>query len=309
MDVSAAFDLYVDHLRVERGLAVNTVEAYRRDVDAWLAWLSTSGLDAPAGATRDDVTAYLQALAAQGLRASSRARALSAVRSFHRFLRRERLAEDDPTERVGARQAQRRLPGVLGRPDLERLLAAPDRGTARGLRDAAMLEVLYATGLRVSELCGLKTGDVNLDLGFVRTVGKGDKERVVPLGRPAMAAVRAWLERGHAVLARGRATPWLFPSGPGRAMTRQGFWKALRGHGVTAGIAARITPHTLRHCFATHLVAGGADLRSVQALLGHADIATTQIYTHVAPRRLREVYDAHHPRARRTRGPRKDDRT
>jgi integrase/recombinase XerD len=217
---------------------------------------------------------------------------------FHRFLVAERHAEADPTEQVETPRQARRLPVFLTLDEVEALLAAPPDTTPAGLRDRAMLHVLYATGLRVSELVGLSINSVQLDAGYLVARGKGDKERLVPLGRRAVAEVRAWLGRGRPALLRGRTCRALFVGPRGTALTRQGVWKLLRRHALAAGIRKRLSPHKLRHSFATHLVERGADLRVVQAMLGHADLATTQIYTHVDGRRLRAVYDAAHPRSR-----------
>jgi len=217
---------------------------------------------------------------------------------FHRFLVAERHADGDPTEQVETPRQTRRLPIFLTLDEVEALLEAPRDTTPAGLRDRAMLHVLYATGLRVSELVGLSINSIQLDAGYLVARGKGDKERLVPLGRRAVAEVRAWLGRGRPALLRGRASRALFVGPRGTALTRQGVWKLLRRHALAAGIKKQLSPHKLRHSFATHLVERGADLRVVQAMLGHADLATTQIYTHVDGRRLRAVYDAAHPRSR-----------
>jgi len=227
----------------------------------------------------------------------SQARALSAIRSFHRLLVAERLCTADPTENMGSPRPGRRLPGVLSGGEVERLLRAPDPRTPAGRRDRAMLELLYATGLRVSELVTLSVNDLHLETRMVLARGKGSKERLVPVGAPAAEAVRLYLASARQALLRGRRTQDLFVTPRGARMTRQGFWKLIGRYARGAGIGKRISPHQLRHSFATHLLAGGADLRAVQAMLGHADIATTQIYTHVDRTQVRRLYDRHHPRA------------
>lgn len=297
MDLDRACDLFLDHLRVERNLARNTLEAYGRDLTRLRAFLIERGRDTPAAVTPVDLADYLLALAGDGLSARSRARALVAIRGLFRFLAGERAVTADPTEMIDAPRLVPKLPDVLGRDDVDALLAAPPRHTARGLRDAAMLETLYATGLRVSELVSLKLADVNLDAGYVRTMGKGGKQRLVPLGEVAADAIRDYVRDVRDALVKDPRQPALFLTPRGKPMTRQGFWKLLGAYARAAGIRARISPHKLRHSFATHLIERGADLRAVQAMLGHADISTTQIYTHVTRARLLEVHRKHHPRA------------
>jgi integrase/recombinase XerD len=292
-----ALDLFLVHLRVEKSLAPNSVEAYARDLRRWIHELGKMGLADWRDVRREHLLAHLTGLARRGLSPRSQARALSAIRSFHRLLVAERIAAVDPTENVDAPRAGRALPKLLTHDEIAALLAAPDPRTAAGRRDRAMLEVLYATGLRVSELVSLSVNDVRLETRMLLARGKGSKERLVPLGAPAAEAVRAYLATARAALLRGRASKDLFVTPRGARMTRQGFWKLLARHARAAGIRRPISPHKLRHSFATHLLEGGADLRSVQAMLGHADVGTTQIYTHVERSRLKALHAAHHPRA------------
>ncbi|HZW88100.1 MAG TPA: site-specific tyrosine recombinase XerD [Myxococcaceae bacterium] len=290
-------DAFVAYLRSERGLSPRTVEAYARDLVEYLEGLARARVRAPGAVRQEHVRGHLATLGRR-LSARSQARHLAAIRTFHRFLVAERHADADPTEQVETPRQARRLPIFLTLDEVEALLEAPRDTTPAGLRDRAMLHVLYATGLRVSELVGLSVNAIQLDAGYLVARGKGDKERLVPLGRRAIAEVRAWLGRGRPALLRGRASRALFVGPRGTALTRQGVWKLLRRHALAAGIKKQLSPHKLRHSFATHLVERGADLRVVQAMLGHADLATTQIYTHVDARRLRAVYDAAHPRSR-----------
>jgi integrase/recombinase XerD len=292
-----ALDLFLLHLRVEKGLAANSVDAYARDLRRYLDDLARQGVRHWKAVDRPQLLAHLDELARRGISARSQARALSAIRSLHRLLCAERIAPVDPTEDVEGPRGGQKLPQVLSREEVERLLAAPPERTAAGLRDRAMLEVLYATGLRVSELIGLGVNDVHLETRVLLARGKGSKERIVPVGGPAASALRRYLDLARPRLLKGRSSKDLFVTPRGGRMTRQGFWKLLERYARAAGIRRRISPHKLRHSFATHLLAGGADLRVVQAMLGHADISTTQIYTHVERSQARRVYDRCHPRA------------
>jgi integrase/recombinase XerD len=290
-------DRYLDYLAAERGLSRKTLEAYGRDLAVFSGWLGARKIRGAGAIGTAEVRAHLVHLAGRGLAPRSQARALAAIRSFLRFLvQRERLARD-PAANLRVRCPPNRLPRTLGQGEVGALLAQPADGEPRGLRDRALLELLYACGLRVSEVIGLRGPQVDLQAGFVTVVGKGSKERVVPLGRPARAALEAYLARERPTLLRGRPSPFIFVGTRGRALTRQAVWKLIRRRALAAGLGRRVSPHTLRHTFATHLLGGGADLRVVQTLLGHADIGTTQVYTHVAPARLREVHRRHHPRA------------
>ena len=287
----AALESFLDGLAVERGLSPNTIQAYRRDLVEHCRFLAAQGLAQLSAVQESHLIMYLGTLRRSGSAPATVMRKLSAVRSFYRYLVREELIAADPTANLPPTRLLRRLPSVLSIEEVRELLAQPDLATRRGLRDRAMLEVLYATGLRVSELLGLKRGDINADLGLVRCVGKGSKERIVPVGRPALEAVRAYLD------SRADASPALFLGNKGQPVTRVAFWRIISRYGRQAGIRTPISPHTLRHSFATHMLDGGADLRTIQELLGHASIVTTQIYTHISVDRLREVYRAYHPRA------------
>ena len=290
-------DVFVGYLHAERGLAARTVEAYARDLVEYLASLDSAGVGTPHDVRGHHVRRHLDALAARGLSARSRARHLAALRVFHRFLVAEQHAQEDPTAHTETPRAGRRLPVVLSLQEVEALLEAPRATGPAGVRDRAMLALLYATGLRVSELVSLPVDALRLDAGFLVARGKGNKERLVPVGSRALEAVRSYLGESRPALLRGRAARALFVTPRGRGFTRQGFWKLVCRYSRAAGIAKRVSPHKLRHSFATHLVERGADLRSVQAMLGHADLATTQIYTHVDARRLVGVYDRAHPRS------------
>jgi integrase/recombinase XerD len=292
-----ALDLFLVHVRVEKGLSPNSVDGYARDLKRYLDDLARQGATDWKDVRREHLLAHLDQLLRRGIGARSQARALSAIRSLHRLLVAERLADVDPTEDVEGPRPSRRLPQLLSREEIDRLLAAPRPTTPAGLRDRAMLELLYATGLRVSELVGLSVNDLHLETRMLLARGKGSKERIVPVGAPAAEAVRAYLELARPRLLHGRVSKDLFVTPRGARMTRQGFWKLLGRHARAAGIARRISPHKLRHSFATHLLAGGADLRAVQAMLGHADVTTTQIYTHVERSHVQRVYERHHPRA------------
>jgi len=291
-----ALDLFLVHIRVEKGLSANTVEGYGHDLRRYLGDLEGQNVRSWETVRREHLLAHLAKLAGT-ISARSQARALSAIRSLHRLLCAEGVSRHDPTEDVEGPRAGRRLPALLTRAEVERLLKAPSPRSPAGLRDKAMLELLYATGLRVSELVSLGLNDLHLETRMVLAHGKGSKERIVPLGSPAAAAVRAYLAHARDRLLKGRRSSDLFVTPRGGRMTRQGFYKLLNRYALKAEISRRISPHKLRHSFAAHLLAGGADLRAVQAMLGHADIVTTQIYTHVEPSHLKRVYERNHPRA------------
>jgi integrase/recombinase XerD len=291
-----AVDRYLDHVANERGLARESVEAYARDLAAFTRFVLSRGVARPEQIGASEMRAHLTALAERGLSARSRARALAAVRGFVRFLAREGMLADDVLRNVHVRRPPARLPRTLATGEVTSLLAQPAERERRGLRDRALLELLYACGLRVSEAVGLRGAQLDLQAGFVTVLGKGGKERVVPLGRHARAALASYLADERPRLLRGRPSPFVFLGPGGRPLTRQAVWKLVRRRALAAGLGRRVSPHTLRHTFATHLLTGGADLRIVQTLLGHADIGTTQIYTHVAPSRLREVHRRYHPR-------------
>jgi integrase/recombinase XerD len=300
----ASVDKFLRHLRLERNVSGNTLLAYGRDLQRMLRHMCTRGVQRPAELDRDKLFDYLVVLREQGLHPRSVARHMSTLRSFGHWLVDRGVVPESPAALLESPKLPQDLPDVLTRAEVERLLAAPGTWNERCVRDTAMLEVLYATGLRVSELVHLQLGDVDFDRGLVRCVGKGRKERLVPIGAAARQRLLAYLHDARPLLVRstvrarkGPASNALFVTSQAKAMTRQGFWKLLKRYAVAAGIDKPISPHKLRHSFATHLLAGGADLRAVQLMLGHADIGTTQIYTHIQRDRLREVYDAHHPRA------------
>lgn len=291
-------DAFIDHALVELGLSRHTCLAYRNDLVDFARFASRRGTATPREVSRSVVTLYLFALRRRGAATATVGRRLAALKSFYKFLAREGTTAGDPTEDVRGPKAGRRLPRVLSTEEVTALLGRPDPKTPEGLRDRAMLELLYASGLRASELVGLDVGDVDLAAETVRTVGKGSRERLVPLGSHAVRALQAYLERAKPALARGRNARALFVGRLGRRLTRQSAWAIVRKYGRDAGLRRAVTPHVLRHSFATHLLEGEADLRAVQEMLGHASISTTQIYTHVARERVREVFDRSHPRDR-----------
>jgi len=286
-------DAYIAHLKVERGLGRKTVEAYATDLAGLLQYLEEESLEL-AEVDTAAVSGWLLSLSARGLSARSQARHLSAARGLFGWLLREKEIRDDPTTLIHSPKTLKKLPTVLGREEVARLLRAPDRAKRRGRRDTAMLHVMYAAGLRVTELVTLGLGDVNLESGFLQVLGKGDKRRLVPLGAPARKRIEAWLPERDAWAKPGAAA--LFVTSRGGPMTRQGFWKLIKRYARDAGIAKNVTPHELRHSFATHLLLGGADLRAVQAMLGHADISTTEVYTHVTGEHLQHMHEKFHPR-------------
>jgi integrase/recombinase XerD len=287
-------DQFFNYLKVERGLSGNTIQAYSSDLTKFLRFLEDQDIGA-LEVTRENLSTYLLMLS-KGISPRSLARSLSSIKGFYRFLVAEGRLESNPARLQEAPRLPRRLPGALSMNEVERLLSQPDPSTPTGLRDQAMLELLYATGLRVSELVHLKVFDLNMEAGFLRTLGKGAKERLVPVGAKALGSVKEYLLYGRRPLIRDANPPFLFLNGRGKALTRQGFWKIIRAYGRKALIRRKISPHSLRHSFATHLLEGGADLRSVQLMLGHADISTTQIYTHVTRERLKQIHEQFHPR-------------
>jgi integrase/recombinase XerD len=294
--LSSAAAAFLAWCRIEKGLAPQTLYAYSLDINEFQSyWAERNQAGLPVAA---DLGVYVDALYNQGLSSRSVARHLTTLRNFYRFLLREGRVAEDATRFLHAPKQWRNLPKYLTHEQVEKLLAEPKTELPRESRDRAMIEVLYASGLRVSELCGLKLSDANLSLGYLRVTGKGSKTRMVPLGKMAQQAIQEYLDCPRAQLLRTRPSPYLFVTARGGPLTRQAFWKRLNYYALRAGIVAPLTPHVLRHSFATHLLEGGADLRSVQAMLGHADIATTEIYTHVVRSRLREIVDRHHPRAR-----------
>ena len=292
-----ALDLFLDRARVEKGLAANSVEAYGRDLRRYLEHLESIGVRDWSAVGRPEIRSHLAALVGSGLSSRSQARALSAIRSLHALLLSERITEVDPCDEIASPRPGRALPRPVGRDEIAALLAAPDRRKPAGVRDRAMLELLYATGLRVSELVSLGVNDLDLEARVLVARGKGGKERIVPVGAPAADAVKAWLGGPRERILRGRRARELFVTPRGKRMTRQGFAKLLGRYARAAGIRRKISPHKLRHSFATHLLEGGADLRAVQAMLGHADVSTTQIYTHVDRTHAQRLHARFHPRA------------
>jgi len=298
--MEAVINAFLNHLTVEKGLAQNTVTAYRRDLAKFRAFMGRRGT-ALAAIGRDDVVEFLASLYRQKLDSRSVARHLVTLRNFFRYALSEEIVKTDPTLNLESPRVRKTLPGFLTLKEVERLMEQPNLSTALGVRDRAILEVLYSTGLRVSELVGLRVADLEMKMGCLRCIGKGDKELLVPVGRKALAVVEQSLPAVRPELLRTRqqvsAPPNLFLNRRGTRLSRVGIWKILADYGRRAGLRSGLTPHKLRHSFATHLLERGADLRSVQLMLGHADISTTQIYTHVLEERLKNVYKAHHPRA------------
>lgn len=293
---SSLVDRYLEHLLVEKGLAKATLAAYASDLRRYVDFLAARGRKSFSEEDTAVLLEYLIRLRAEGLSSRSRARHLVSLRSLYRFLFREGVLAADPAARIDPPRIPLRLPDALSLAEVERLLNAPVGERPASLRDAAMLELLYAAGLRVSELTTLRLQDIDLASGFVRVLGKGSKERLVPIGNPAREKIRLYLEEARARLLKGKSSPFLFVGRAGKPLSRQGFWKRLKAYARACGLERRTTPHSLRHSFATHLLEGGADLRTVQILLGHTDIATTQIYTHVSRERLKELHRRHHPR-------------
>ncbi|WP_413538438.1 site-specific tyrosine recombinase XerD [Enterococcus malodoratus] len=289
---------YLHYLSIERGLSENTRISYQRDLQQYLSFLAGQNVNGWQAVDCYMVVAFLASLTEAGKASTTITRMISSLRRFHQFLRQERYTDHDPMQHIDSPKKAQKLPQTLSLAEVERLIAAPDTTTDLGIRDRAILEVMYATGLRVSELIGLRLGDIHLEMGLLQTVGKGDKERIVPLGDYAIHWVERYLGEVRPLLTK--KTPnetHLFVNNHGHGLSRQGIWKNLKQHVIKAEITKDVTPHTLRHSFATHLLENGADLRTVQELLGHADISTTQIYTHITKRRMTEVYKEFFPRA------------
>ena len=297
MEIAPAISSFLTHIKVEKGLASNTISAYRRDMGKFAEFAQKRKL-ALENISRDDLVDFLAGLYRQRLESKSVARHLVTLRNFFRFAQVQGMIPADPSVNLESPKIRRSLPGYLRLEEVDRLLAQPDAKTPLGLRDRGILEVLYSAGLRVSELVGLRVSDLDTKVGCVRCIGKGDKERIVPIGKKALNMVEKYLRDGRPkLIGVAPASPALFVNRRGRPLSRVGVWKILSGYGRRAGLRMALTPHMLRHSFATHLLERGADLRSVQLMLGHADISTTQIYTHVVEERLKQIYKAHHPRA------------
>lgn len=287
---------FLNCLRVEKGLSENTLQAYRRDIQKFAAFAAGRKLGTK-DARRSDIVEFLGSLYRRGLDSRSVARHLVTIRNFFRFALTEGYIDDDPAATIESPRFRQSLPEFLSLEEVDGLLQQPDTETTLGLRDRALIELMYSAGLRVSELCGVRVDDMQIDSGCLRCVGKGNKERIVPVGRQALAVVQKYLRTARPKLLREGSSPYLFLNQRGHKLDRITFWKLLGAYGRKAGLRKALTPHMLRHSFATHLLDRGADLRSVQIMLGHSDISTTQIYTHVVEERLKQVYKAHHPRA------------
>ena len=295
--MQALIEEFLNYISVERGLSRNTIDAYGRDLRQFVAYLQQAGYDSLAEVHSHTLVDYLRKLQQEGLKPTSVTRKLAAIRSFFQYLLRDRQLKADPSETIDSLKTPQRLPKVLSEKEIVRLLEQPGAATSANLRDKAMLELMYATGVRVSELVNLKIGDINMEMGYIRCFGKGSKERIVPVGSSAQLALQNYLNRARPKIVRRATEDTLFLNHHGRKLSRQGFWQIIQAAARRVDIKVTVTPHMLRHSFATHLLEHGADLRAVQEMLGHADISTTQIYTHVTRSRLKEVYDKAHPRA------------
>ncbi len=289
-------DTFLDYLSVERGLARNTILSYRQDLETFSGFLKGRSIELPGKASKNDVVDFMMSEKDHGISPNSICRRLAALRMFYRFLVRERILKDDPTVLVESPKLWKRIPETLSEAEIEALLAQPDIRSRQGIRDKAILETMYATGMRVSEVVGLKTDSANLDVGFVRCVGKGSKERIVPLGKKAIHWLQRYLQSSRPKMLGRRLSDQLFLSRLGKGISRQSMWKIIKLYAKKARIKKLIKPHILRHSFATHLLEHGADLRSVQEMLGHANISTTQIYTHINKDRLKNIHRQFHPR-------------
>lgn len=288
---------FLNYLTVERGLSNNTILAYGRDLNKYTGYLKKQGIDSIEKVRRSNINDFMMSQKDNGLSSNSISRNLVAIKVFHRFLLQERQIKDDITSVLGSPKLWKHLPEALLISEVEELLSKPDVRKWQGIRDRAALELMYATGVRVSEIVNLKFTDLNLDVGFLKCIGKGNKERIIPLGKKAQDAIKVYLEKVRpSLLKKDKTCPTLFLSRLGRRISRQSFWKLIKKYTRLAGIKKTITPHTLRHSFATHLLEGGADLRVVQEMLGHANIATTQIYTHINKERLKAIHQKYHPR-------------
>ncbi|MBN1382886.1 MAG: site-specific tyrosine recombinase XerD [Deltaproteobacteria bacterium] len=289
-------DEYINFLSVEKGASHHSLEAYSRDLNRYIAFIRGRGIDVLRKVSPEDVIAYLENLRKNGLSAASMNRNLAAIRGFYKYLLREQRIDLNPVANIGMAKTWLRLPDTLSREEMNLLLAQPGSGSAAAVRDKAMLELMYATGIRVSELISLTLNSMNWQVGYLNVFGKGGKERIVPVGKSAYAALTSYVDQARPVLLAGKKTNILFLNRSGKGLTRQGFWKILKKYAGNAGLQKDVHPHTFRHSFASHLLEGGADLRAVQAMLGHADIATTQIYTHISRERLKDIHRRYHPR-------------
>ncbi len=287
---------FLNYITVEKGLSENTRQAYKRDLETFLGFIKEKDLELKE-ISRTDILSYIRNLRGEGLAARTAARHLSTLRTFFRFLLIENIKQEDPTVNIDTPKTWSNLPKFLTFEEVERLMEQPDEATRKGIRDRAMIELLYATGLRVSELINLKREDLKIEMGMLTCSGKGSKERIVPVGDSALSKISRYLREARGEYKKSDQNPYLFLSNRGKPMTRQSFWKIIKKYALRANIEKNVTPHILRHSFATHLLENGANLRSVQMMLGHSDISTTQIYTHINKERLKQIYDDHHPRA------------
>lgn len=289
-------DTFLNYLSVERGLSNNTILSYREDLNTYINFVVNRNIDALSKISKNDITNFMLHQKDKGISVNSIARRLAAIRMFHRFLVRERILKSDPTSLIDSPKLWKKIPETLSLNEVDALLAQPDIRDKQGIRDKAILETLYATGMRVSEAANLKVDDTNLDIGFLRCIGKGNKERVIPLGRKAISSLKRYLKITRTYLLKNRESQFLFLNRFGRKLSRQSFWKIIKKYAGKAKIKRPVRPHILRHSFATHLLERGADLRSVQEMLGHANISTTQIYTHINKERLKSIHKMFHPR-------------
>ncbi len=289
-------EAFLNYLSVERGLSRNTITSYQEDLNYYMNYLESKGIDTLSRTTRNDITNFMLSQKDKGLAANSVARRLAAIKAFYRFLVREKILKTDPSSLIDSPKLWKKIPDALSINEVTKLLEQPDIRQQLGVRDKAVLEALYATGMRVSEAVNLKTDNVNVDVGFLRCIGKGNKERVIPLGKKAIRSVQRYLEVSRPKLLKGKTSEYLFLSRFGKRISRQSLWKIIKRYARQAGIKKPIRPHILRHSFATHLLERGADLRSVQEMLGHSNISTTQIYTHINKDRLKTIHKMFHPR-------------
>ncbi|MDO8662043.1 MAG: site-specific tyrosine recombinase XerD [Candidatus Omnitrophota bacterium] len=289
-------DTFLNYLSVERGLANNTIISYREDLNMYLDFIEKSNVSILSKISKNNITNFMFDQKGKGIAVNSIARRLAAIRMFHRFLTRERILKDDPSTLIDSPKLWKKIPDTLTLNEVELLIAQPNARSAQGARDRAILETLYATGMRVSEAVNLEKDNVNLDIGFLRCIGKGNKERVIPLGKKAIASINRYLETARGKFLKNKESEFLFISRSGKKISRQSFWKIIKKYAKEARIKKPIKPHTLRHSFATHLLERGADLRSVQEMLGHSNISTTQIYTHIDKDRLKNIHRQFHPR-------------
>jgi integrase/recombinase XerD len=290
-------DSFLTYLTIEKGLSKNTLESYGRDVRKFLLFLEEGQIKTIQEIKYENILDFLSHFKKQGFSDTTTVRTIVSIKQFFKYLLLEKIIKEDPTSQIRTPKMKKSIPGVISLEDVERVLASPNESTPEGIRDLAMLEVLYATGIRVSELIWLKLNEVNFEMGFVIVYGKGSKERIVPIGGQAQEKLRTYMELSRPLLLKSRDSKELFVTRRAKAMTRQGFWKLIKNYALKAGITKQISPHTMRHSFATHLLERGADLRTIQIMLGHSDISTTQIYTHVENERLKEIHKKYHPRS------------